>query len=341
MKVEELEIVFDPLAPDALNRFVTESLASYNIAATGHSSWYPVGFFLKSARGEWVGGLLGNIWGGWLQVTHLWVASPMRRHGNGARLLRAAENYAIERGCLAATLETHSYEARPFYEKLGYQVFATLDDCPPGHSKFFLRKQLAPEPPERARVLLDFWFGPPDDPDRERHRDIWFKCTDEFDAALRREFLADYEAAAAGALQSWEGSPEGALALVLLLDQVPRNMFRETARAYATDAAARAAADRALERGLDRLVPLVWRRFFYMPFHHSEDLADQRRSVALFGALPRDPERGGSLRRYGRSYLEIIELFGRFPHRNETLGRPSTAAEIAFMAERARDRARG
>jgi uncharacterized protein (DUF924 family) len=121
-----------------------------------------------------------------------------------------------------------------------------------------------------------------------------FNSTDDFDAALRREFLADYEAGAAGALQSWEASPEGSLALVLLLDQVPRNIFRETARAYATDPAARGVADRALERGFDRLVPLVWRRFFYMPFHHSEDLADQRRSVALFGAVPRDPERGGS-----------------------------------------------
>ncbi len=82
-----------------------------------------MGFFLKSARGEWLGGLLGNIWGGWLHVTHLWVASPERRRGSGTRLLQAAERYAIERGCLAATLETHSYEARPFYEKLGYQVF--------------------------------------------------------------------------------------------------------------------------------------------------------------------------------------------------------------------------
>ena len=334
MKVQKLEIVFDPLPPEALTRFVTESLASYNIAATGHSSWYPVSFFLRSARGEWLGGLLGNIWGGWLHVTHLWVASPERRHGNGTRLLQAAETYAIERGCLAATLETHSYEARPFYEKLGYQVFATLEDYPPGHSKFFLRKQLTSGPPERARVLLDFWFGPSGDPNREQHRPIWFKSTDEFDAALRREFLADYESAAAGKLQSWEVSPEGALALLVLLDQVPRNIFRGNPRAYATDAAARAAADRALERSFDRLVPPVWRKFFYMPFHHSEDLADQRRSLALAAALPPDPERAGGLRRYGRPYVEVIERFGRFPHRNEILGRPSTAEEMAFLAER-------
>jgi uncharacterized protein (DUF924 family) len=190
--------------------------------------------------------------------------------------------------------------------------------------------------PERARALLDFWFGPPGDPERERHRQIWFRGTAEFDAALREAFLADYEAAAAGGLADWEASAEGALALVLLLDQLPRNIFRDTPRAYATDAAARAAADRALALGFDRLVPPAWRLFFYMPFHHSEDLADQRRSVALSAGLPpRTPDRGssGSLRRYGRPYVEVIEQFGRFPHRNAILGRMSTPEEIQFLKE--------
>ncbi|MBV8737304.1 MAG: DUF924 domain-containing protein [Alphaproteobacteria bacterium] len=187
--------------------------------------------------------------------------------------------------------------------------------------------------PDRARTLLDFWFGPPGDPDRECHREIWFKSTDEFDAGLRREFLADYEAAAAGSLGEWEASAEGALALVLMLDQVPRNIFRRTPRAYATDAAARAAADRALARGFDLMVPPAWRLFFYMPFHHSESIADQRRSVALMATLRRNPDRRGSLRRYGRPYLEVIERFGRFPHRNEILGRQSTPEEVAFLAE--------
>ena len=188
--------------------------------------------------------------------------------------------------------------------------------------------------PERAKALLDFWFGPPGDPDRERHREIWFKATEEFDAALCRKFLADYEAAATGALGSWEASPDGALALVLLLDQVPRNIFRGAPRAYATDAAARAAADRALARGADQKVPPAWRVFFFMPFHHSENLADQRRSLALFGSLPRNPDRRGSLRRYGLSYLEVIERFGRFPHRNAVLGRESTAEELALLRQR-------
>ena len=93
-------------------------------------------------------------------------------------------------------------------------------------------------------------------------------------------------------------------------------------------------AGRALERGFDQMVPPAWRLFFYMPFHHSEDLDDQRRSVALFNALPRNPDRRGSLRRYGYPYIEVIERFGRFPHRNEILGRQSTLEEVAFLAER-------
>ena len=333
MRVEELELVFDQLPQEALSRYIIEQLDAHNLAATGNARYYPVGYFLKNTRGEWLGGLIGSLWSGWLHVRILWVDPAVRGQGNGARLLRAAEEYAVERGCFAATLETHSFHARPFYEKLGYEVFGALDQYPPGHSKFFLRKRLLPDPPERARELLDFWFVPEDDPDRERHREIWFKSTEEFDAVLRCEFLTDYEAATAGELRSWETSPEGALALVLLLDQVPRNIFRATARAYAADPAARATAERALARGFDQMVPPVWRLFFYMPFHHSEDNADQRRSLTLFEALPRDPHRGGSLRRYGCRYIEVIERFGRFPHRNEILGRQSTAEEMALLAE--------
>lgn len=192
--------------------------------------------------------------------------------------------------------------------------------------------------PERASVLLDFWFGTPGDPERERHRRIWFRATPEFDAALSAAFLADYERAAAGDLAAWEEAPQPALALVLLLDQIPRNIFRATPRAYASDAQALAVADRALGHGFDRLVAPAWRLFFYMPFHHSESLADQRRSVALFATLPRDPDRGssGSMRRYGHPYPEVIERFGRFPHRNAILGRQSTAAEIEFLNEAVR-----
>jgi uncharacterized protein (DUF924 family) len=194
--------------------------------------------------------------------------------------------------------------------------------------------------PERAQALIDFWFGPPGDPDRERHRPIWFRSTPEYDDKLRKLFLADYERAASGALDAWEVAPLSALALVLLLDQVPRNTFRGTPRAYATDPAARTVADRALARGFDAALPPVWRKFFYMPLHHSESLADQQRARALFEALPdrREPDdrdQRGGLRRYGLPYVEVIERFGRFPHRNSILGRVSTPEETAFLEKAA------
>jgi uncharacterized protein (DUF924 family) len=186
--------------------------------------------------------------------------------------------------------------------------------------------------PERALALIDFWFGPPGDPDRERHRPIWFRSTPEYDDKLRELFLADYERAASGALDAWEAAPKSALALLLLLDQIPRNVFRGTPRAYATDPAARTVADRALAGGFDAAFPPVWRKFFYMPLHHSEDLADQRRAAGLFEALPDRRERQGN-RRYALRYIEVIERFGRFPHRNAILGRVSTPQETAFMEE--------
>jgi len=192
--------------------------------------------------------------------------------------------------------------------------------------------------PERARALLDVWFGPPGDPLREERRKIWFKSTQEHDDMLRRLFLADYERAAAGTLADWEAAPESALALVLLLDQVPRNIFRATPRCYAADAMARAVADRTMAKGFDMKVPPAWRIFFYMPLHHSETLADQQRATALVARLPdrRDPERGGN-RRYGLPYVDVIERFGRFPHRNAILGRESTPEELAFLTAPKRD----
>ena len=186
--------------------------------------------------------------------------------------------------------------------------------------------------PERARALLDFWFGPEGDPDRECHREIWFKSTPAHDETLGRLFLADYERAAGGALAAWEAQPESGLALVLLLDQIPRNVFRGTPRAYATDPDARSVADRAIARGFDRALPPAWRKFFYMPLHHSESVEDQRRSLDLLQSVPNDPARADNTR-YARRYLDIIERFGRFPHRNACLGRVSTPEELAFLEE--------
>ena len=193
--------------------------------------------------------------------------------------------------------------------------------------------------PDRAQALIDFWFGPPGDPEREAHRRIWFRSTPEHDASLRELFYADYRRAAAGELAAWEAQAESALALVLLLDQIPRNVFRDTPRAYATDAIARAAADRALARGFDAALPSNWRKFFYMPLHHSENLSDQRRSLELFQALPDYTGREGT-RRYAARYIDVIERFGRFPHRNAILGRESTPEEIAFLAAAAAARQR-
>lgn len=186
--------------------------------------------------------------------------------------------------------------------------------------------------PERARLFLDFWFGAPGDAQRLHHRQVWFRSTPEFDAAVRAGFAADHDRAAAGEFTKWEAAPESALALVMLLDQVPRNVFRSTPRAFANDALAKAATERALARGFDAQVPDAWRIFFYLPFEHSELLADQQRGLALLEAVPWVEGRPED-RRMSRLHLEIIERFGRFPHRNAIIGRASTPDEVAFLAE--------
>ena len=186
--------------------------------------------------------------------------------------------------------------------------------------------------PERALAWLDFWFGPPGDPERYHHRQLWFRSTREFDQAVRAGFAADHDAAVAGALAGWENAPLSALALVMLLDQVPRHIFRSTPRVWANDPLALAAANRALARGFDRDMPPAWRLFFYLPFEHSERLEDQRRALELILAIPPVPGRSAD-GRMTRLHVEIIERFGRFPHRNAILGRASTPEELAFLAE--------
>ncbi len=166
--------------------------------------------------------------------------------------------------------------------------------------------------------VLDFW--------RAAGPDKWFAKDDVFDQSIRDRFLPTYEAAAAYGLSGWEGAPEPALALVITLDQFPRNMFRGSARTYAADPLARAVAERAIARAFDRELPVTDRQFFYLPFEHSETLADQERAVALFRAME-DPE----LTKWAELHLDIIRRFGRFPHRNAPLGRASTPEEIAFL----------
>jgi ribosomal protein S18 acetylase RimI-like enzyme len=146
----DLEMLYDPLPSGALEQLVSENIIGYNLAQTGISDWHPANFFLRDRRGEWRGGLLGLVWGGWLHVRFLWVAEALRGQGHGTRLLAAAEAFAREHGATDATLETHSFQAAAFYRKLGYTVVGELTDYPPGHSKLFLRKTLSPAPAEGA-----------------------------------------------------------------------------------------------------------------------------------------------------------------------------------------------
>jgi len=166
--------------------------------------------------------------------------------------------------------------------------------------------------------VLAFW--------RAAGEQKWFAKNDAFDAEIKSRFLPTYEAAAKGALADWEATPEGALALTIVLDQFPRNMFRRDARAFAADAAARAVADRALARGFDRQVPEDQRLFFYLPFEHSEAMADQDRCCALVKALG-NPD----LLHWAELHADIIRRFGRFPHRNGVLRRTTTPAEKAYL----------
>ncbi len=161
---------------------------------------------------------------------------------------------------------------------------------------------------------------------REAGPDRWFTKDEGFDRTCRDRFGFTYEAAARGDLGEWELTPEGALALVLLLDQFPRNMFRGTKAAYRTDPAALMAADRAIEKGYDRKVDPALRCFFYLPFMHAEDLSAQERGVALNEALGEE-----DAIKWARHHRDIIARFGRFPHRNAILGRASTATEEAFL----------
>jgi uncharacterized protein (DUF924 family) len=166
--------------------------------------------------------------------------------------------------------------------------------------------------------VLDFWFGA--GPQK------WFSKDDAFDAAIRQRFLPTYEAAAAGRLNDWQATPAGALALVIVLDQFPRNMFRGSPRTFAADPLALAVAKRAVAQNFDGQLDLPKRNFFYLPFQHSENLADQERCVEL---SRQNSDAEGV--KWAELHADIIRRFGRFPHRNAVLGRVSTPEEQAFL----------
>ncbi|MBB4265594.1 DUF924 family protein [Roseospira visakhapatnamensis] len=189
---------------------------------------------------------------------------------------------------------------------------------------------MSPTPSDAATVpaVLAFWFGAPESPEHGSFRDVWFKPSATFDAEVRARFADAHARAAQGDLNPWAETPRGALALVLLLDQVPRNIFRGTPAAFATDARALAVATQALRDGHDGALAPLDRLFLYMPFQHAEDLVEQERSLALYERLGIEAAQKSAHRHH-----EIIARFGRFPHRNAILGRETTEAERAFLLE--------
>lgn len=168
--------------------------------------------------------------------------------------------------------------------------------------------------------VLAFW--------RAAGHDRWYVRDDAFDAELRRRYLDLWRKAAAGELSSWEASDDGALALVIVLDQFPRNMFRGDALTYSSDALAREVARRAIDQGVDTRIDSSLLEFLYLPFMHSEQLPDQLRCIELF-------RRAGNTEqlKYAKHHADIIRRFGRFPHRNPILGRVTTPDEQAFLDE--------
>jgi uncharacterized protein (DUF924 family) len=204
---------------------------------------------------------------------------------------------------------------------------------------------LAPD----ARAVLDCWFSAPDAPDFGAEHKRWFSRDEAFDAMLRERFgaLIDAAAATSGDVTNdptsnttnatspdhWQATPLGALALIIVLDQFSRNCHRNTPRAFAADQKALRVAQRMIASGADRLLPTVHHRaFVYLPFEHDETLASQRESLRLFKQLEAEPG-GKSYYRFAVRHAEIIERFGRFPHRNALLGRVSSAEESAFLRE--------
>lgn len=171
----------------------------------------------------------------------------------------------------------------------------------------------------RAQAVLEFWFR------GGETRQEWFGKNAAFDQEIRARFFALHADAASGALAHWRNSPGNCLALILALDQFPRNLFRGDARAYASDALALEAARHAVDTGFDLPLLDAERTFVYLPFEHSENLADQERSLALFA--------GNTNYEWARRHAEIVRRFGRFPHRNAVLGRQSTPAEIEFLKQ--------
>jgi uncharacterized protein (DUF924 family) len=185
-----------------------------------------------------------------------------------------------------------------------------------------------------ALAVLDFWFGPPDDPGHAQPRPQWFQKDDAFDDQIRQRFGPLIERALVGGIDDWLTRPVDplpALAQVIVLDQFTRNSFRGTARAFAGDPLALQTARALVASGADRALTGVQRQFAYLPFEHAEDLSHQRTAVQLFQQLATDEPARAELVVWAQKHLDIVARFGRFPHRNAALGRSSTPEEAAFL----------
>ena len=174
----------------------------------------------------------------------------------------------------------------------------------------------------RAGDILDYWFAD----GMQRH---WFRGTPALDAEIRERFSATWRLGASGGLDDWAETPDGALALVILLDQFPLNMYRGQPESFASESKAIAITKAAISRHFDRQLPRDRLAFLYMPLMHSEDLDDQERSVALYEAAGLDDNL-----RFARHHRELIRRFGRFPHRNAILGRDSSREELDYLASK-------
>ncbi|WP_294001040.1 DUF924 family protein [Sphaerotilus sp.] len=182
-------------------------------------------------------------------------------------------------------------------------------------------------------LILDFWFGPPTDPAHAQTRPQWFRKDAAFDAEIIRRFGPLIDAALANELQNWTTTPESTLALILVLDQFTRNTGRDTPRAFAGDPRALSLAKSLVASGADRTLTGVQRQFVYLPFEHSESLADQDESIRLFAQLGQDEPALSGLLDWAERHRVIVARFGRFPHRNAALGRPNTAEEAEFLTQ--------
>jgi uncharacterized protein (DUF924 family) len=185
---------------------------------------------------------------------------------------------------------------------------------------------------EDYRQVLDFWFGAPGTETYGRQRKEWFVKDEAFDARIRERFLGLHGRAHAGELKAWEADPDGLLALILVLDQFSRNMFRDTPRSFASDAAALACARKMVERGWDMDLAPVQRSFVYLPYEHTENLVTQDEALRLFKRVLEDSALA-DLPEWARKHREVIRRFGRFPHRNAILGRESTPEEEEFLRQ--------